>query len=657
MNMNRIFFEKVWTRVIVSVFTGILLAWGVSVEESRAQSESVMFWVSQESQTINKADPETGSSQIMKMGLGENAKHIFVDTVHDHLYWIGGTDIRRIGLDGTRPAIVFNNVSRGNIGGMTIDAANRLLYWSESDSARVRRMNIETGNVVTVIDSTDGLEFPWDLAVAGDSLFILDKGLKKVALDGSGLRTLDDEYTRAMSLSLDAVNNKVYWTTRDDGGLLLRADLDGSNRETVAASQNPQGITVDGSAGVIYWISLSFNRTLLKSDLDGENVVTLYETQNDLADTHLDGDGNLYWSKDKTAFSTGPGMIWRRSTDETTTVFMKELSIAEIALDYEDGHVFWINYGDGSLLRSDVNFQQSDTLVRDGNFFNLSKLAVDPDANRIFYAFGETIYSNNYQGTASDSITSHVGIVSGIAVDASQSMLYWTDNGSTTFGNLKSVNYETGEAETLINQNLSYARSLKVAPASGKLYWATGSSFTGNIGINTAALTGTNVDLLYGISGSVKSVHAITLDKEAGLVFFSDSEGQAVYSINVENGGDLQTVLMDIDVPLGLDISRGISTDLKPQPGEQANDFQLRNNYPNPFNPTTTIQYSLPRAEFVRLAVYDMLGREVAVLTDGRQLAGQHEVQFDAAGLASGAYIYRLETAGSSRLRKMLLIK
>jgi hypothetical protein len=460
-----------------------------------------------------------------------------------------------------------------------------------------------------------------------------------------------------MSLSLDAVNNKVYWTTRDDGGLILRADLNGSNRETVAASQNPQGITVDGTTGAIYWISISFNRTLLKSDLDGQNAVTLYETQNDLADTHLDGEGNLYWSKDKTAFSTGPGMIWRRATDETTTVFVKELSIAEVALDYEDGYVFWINYGDGSLLRSDVEFQRTDTLVRDGNFFNLSKLAVDLDANRLFYAFGETIYSNNYQGTAADSVASHVGIVSGIGVDALQSTLYWTDNGSTTFGNLKSVNYETGEAETLISQSLSYARSLKVDPASGKLYWATGSAFSGNVGINTAALTGTNVDLMYGISGAVKSVHAITLDKEAGLIFFSDSEGQAVYSINAETGGDLHTVLTNIDEPLGLDIHRGTSTDIQPQPGEQVSEFQLRNNYPNPFNPSTTIQYSLPTAVYVRLAVYDMLGREVAVLADGRQSAGQHEVCFNARGLAGGTYFYRLETAQSSRLRKMLLIK
>jgi hypothetical protein len=70
--------------------------------------------------------------------------------------------------------------------------------------------------------------------------------------------------------------------------------------------------------------------------------------------------------------------------------------------------------------------------------------------------------------------------------------------------------------------------------------------------------------------------------------------------------------------------------------------FSLEQNYPNPFNPTTTIRYSLPVASEVKVAVFDVLGREVSVLTNGRSEAGVHEHAFDASDLSSGVYVCRL---------------
>jgi hypothetical protein len=85
---------------------------------------------------------------------------------------------------------------------------------------------------------------------------------------------------------------------------------------------------------------------------------------------------------------------------------------------------------------------------------------------------------------------------------------------------------------------------------------------------------------------------------------------------------------------------------------------QLNSNYPNPFNPTTTIRFALPDASSIRLSVYDAVGREVAVLADGVWSAGEHAVQFNATGLSSGVYVYRLKLEGrESRTRKMLLMK
>lgn len=89
----------------------------------------------------------------------------------------------------------------------------------------------------------------------------------------------------------------------------------------------------------------------------------------------------------------------------------------------------------------------------------------------------------------------------------------------------------------------------------------------------------------------------------------------------------------------------------------QPNQIELADNYPNPFNPSTQIDFSLPQTSDVQLTVYDMLGRRVATLVDGKQRAGQHSVTFDASNLSSGVYIYQLKTDGFSKSKKMLLVK
>jgi hypothetical protein len=83
----------------------------------------------------------------------------------------------------------------------------------------------------------------------------------------------------------------------------------------------------------------------------------------------------------------------------------------------------------------------------------------------------------------------------------------------------------------------------------------------------------------------------------------------------------------------------------------------LSQNYPNPFNPSTTIKFELPKSTMVRLSVYDMLGREVSVLVNERREAGVHEVKFDASGLSSGVYFYRLTAGTFVQARKLLLLK
>ena len=85
--------------------------------------------------------------------------------------------------------------------------------------------------------------------------------------------------------------------------------------------------------------------------------------------------------------------------------------------------------------------------------------------------------------------------------------------------------------------------------------------------------------------------------------------------------------------------------------------FNLDQNYPNPFNPTTSIKYSVPSSEHVSLKVFDILGREIAVLVNEQKSAGIYTINFDASDLSSGVYFYRLNSGNNIQIKKMLLVK
>ncbi|MBM4158723.1 MAG: T9SS type A sorting domain-containing protein, partial [Ignavibacteria bacterium] len=86
-------------------------------------------------------------------------------------------------------------------------------------------------------------------------------------------------------------------------------------------------------------------------------------------------------------------------------------------------------------------------------------------------------------------------------------------------------------------------------------------------------------------------------------------------------------------------------------------EYKLSQNYPNPFNPVTKIQYSLPKAGFVTLKIYDILGREVRTLVNEYKNAGRYITEFDGSNLSSGIYFYKLEVNGFKDVKRMMLIK
>ncbi|MFI5407079.1 MAG: T9SS type A sorting domain-containing protein, partial [Nitrososphaerales archaeon] len=87
------------------------------------------------------------------------------------------------------------------------------------------------------------------------------------------------------------------------------------------------------------------------------------------------------------------------------------------------------------------------------------------------------------------------------------------------------------------------------------------------------------------------------------------------------------------------------------------NTYSLEQNYPNPFNPSTIISFSIPQNSQVNLSVFNVLGEKVAMLINEMKDAGSHQVEFNAANLTSGIYVYKLEAGSFSSVKKMMLLK
>ena len=90
---------------------------------------------------------------------------------------------------------------------------------------------------------------------------------------------------------------------------------------------------------------------------------------------------------------------------------------------------------------------------------------------------------------------------------------------------------------------------------------------------------------------------------------------------------------------------------------EQKNEFGLLPNYPNPFNPSTTIEYNLPAEGLVKIKIYDIRGREVVTLVNEFRNAGIYLIKFDGSNFSSGVYYCRIESGNLAQTRKMLLLK
>ena len=135
---------------------------------------------------------------------------------------------------------------------------------------------------------------------------------------------------------------------------------------------------------------------------------------------------------------------------------------------------------------------------------------------------------------------------------------------------------------------------------------------------------------------------------DAGIMdtWFAKGVGKVRYDA-VYIFGLQKFLLNDYSIITSIDVNSNV---------KMLNSFQLYQNYPNPFNPDTKISYSIPTNGFVKLRIYDYLGKEITTLVNKYQSAGNYKVQFDGSDLATGVYISTLRFGDSFKSKKMIMI-
>jgi len=124
------------------------------------------------------------------------------------------------------------------------------------------------------------------------------------------------------------------------------------------------------------------------------------------------------------------------------------------------------------------------------------------------------------------------------------------------------------------------------------------------------------------------------------------------WHIYAGNAGDTGVYSPTANFTTGTQIIAGVE-----EVNGMAIGYSLLQNYPNPFNPATIIRYSIPKAAMVKLEVYNLLGQKIETLVNQFQSAGMHQTNFNAAGLTSGVYFYRIESGNYTQFKKMIILK
>jgi hypothetical protein len=361
---------------------------------------------------------------------------------------------------------------------------------------------------------------------------------------------------------------------------------------------------------------------------------------------------SLYWLD---ASFEGPTI--RKSTPEGTNIQSISLdpqSLPECLAISTDGTIYWSEL---KYTGAHVEHVNSDIVERVAIFLNGSTLrgiAIDQDSNWIYLASSNELKKPHIERMHPDgsshqtvlTLDSLTGNPRALSIDPVARKLYWTE---FTQGAIKQVDLLPGAIPHDIITGLGGPIGLVIDHARQKIFW-----IEANAGmLKSSNLNGIGVTTL--ITG-LASPNYLAVDTISGKLYWTEIGIPRIRRANF-NGDSLETLPQTVTHPTGIAFGSSGLTSVSTLSTALPTSFSLYQNYPNPFNPSTTIRFDLPERSAVKLEIFNILGKRIAIVTDGVRSAGSYALNFDASRLSSGAYIYRLTTDKYVFMKKLLLIK
>ena len=599
-----------------------------------------IYWVDRRSGTVQWSDLDGSNSEVFFDGQAEaidldldlEQKKIYFAAVYDRGDYSDG-EVYRSNLDGSDTELLL---------------AHPLSPILALDPIR-GEIHLAQGNTMFRIDLDGSSEYwelgyePGDIAldwIAGKVYWTdpLHRAIRRSNVDGSDAEDLLTELEEAPGeIALDREAGKLYWSTTYDIGstnesyVLLRANLDGSDREHVVERGEVVGFTLDLDGSKVYWTDA--RGTIQRADLDGSSAEDLFAPLTRApCSVALDAaDGKIYWT-DLVA-----GTVQRAERDGSGLEVLVEGLDTPRGVCLGGDRIYWADWGAGKIQSARLDGSDLDDTAAELN--HPVMLSLDPVHGRIYWTepIGRRIGWAALDGSDVGGFSVDA-LPQGIALDVGKGEVYWTWEDRKGSTGIRRSSLEGTDTEDLVaGRAFEVYKAIALDPVGGRIHWAT-------------VFTPPALDPIHGADARVGVRRA---DRDGS----NEEEPAWLYRT-----GDLWLLTgFKVDPlefagnALALDLSRQTSVSA----GNTApTSTTLRSSYPNPFNGSTLISYTLAAPGPVSLVVYNTLGQPVQTLVDKIQATGPYGVPWQPAeALATGVYLYRLTTPDAVLTRRLALVR